>query len=183
MQIGQEVDFENLIENLSFLGYVNKDRVESRGTFSIRGGQIDIYPLNNEYPTRIIFNGDEVIELKLFDFITQRSIKNIKKVLITPSSELFQTNQEDIFKSLEIEPNKDLDEYELFQFSQNLTNYKSLLDFVSDDISINIIDFNSCKDTFSELQKIEEDSFNNLDRKSTRLNSSHSQQSRMPSSA
>ena len=162
VQIGQEVDFENLIENLSFLGYVNKDRVESRGTFSIRGGQIDIYPLNSEYPTRIIFNGDEVIELKLFDFITQRSIKNIKKVLITPSSELFQTKQEDIFKSIGIEPNKDLDEYELFQFSQNLTNYKSLLDFAPDDISINVIDFNSCKETFSELQNIEEDSFNNL---------------------
>ena len=162
VQIGQEVDFENLIENLMFLGYVNKVRVESRGTFSIRGGQIDIYPLNSEYPTRIIFNGDEVIELKLFDFITQRSIKNIIKVLITPSSELFQTKQEDIFKSIGIEPNKDLDEYELFQFSQNLTNYKSLLDFVPDDISINIIDFNSCKETFSELQKIEEDSFNNL---------------------
>ena len=162
VQIGQEVDFENLIENLSFLGYVNKDRVESRGTFSIRGGQIDIYPLNSEYPIRIIFNGDEVIELKLFDFITQRSIKNIIKVLITPSSELFQTKQEDIFKSLEIESNKDLDEYELFQFSQNLTNFKSLLDFVPDDVSINIIDFNSCKETLSEIQKIEEDSFNNL---------------------
>ena len=162
VQIGQEVDFENLIENLSFLGYVNKDRVESRGTFSIRGGQIDIYPLNSEYPTRIIFNGDEVIELKLFDFITQRSIKNIIKVLITPSSELFQTKQEDIFKSLELESNKDLDEYELFQFSQNLTSFKSLLDFVPDDVSINIIDFNSCKEIFSELQKIEKDSFNNL---------------------
>jgi Transcription-repair coupling factor (superfamily II helicase) len=87
VQIGQEVDFENLIENLAFLGYVNKDRVESRGTFSIRGGQIDIYPLNSEYPTRIIFNGDEVIELKLFDFITKRSIKNTKKVLISPSFE------------------------------------------------------------------------------------------------
>ena len=162
LQIGQEVDFENLIENLAFLRYVNKDRVESRGTFSIRGGQIDIYPLNSEYPIRIIFNGDEVVELKLFDYITQRSIKNIKKVLITPSSELFQTNQEDIYKSLEIESKKDLDEYELFQFSQNLENFKSLLDFVPDDISINIIDFNSCKEVFSELQKIEDDSFNNL---------------------
>ena len=162
MQIGQEVDFENLIENLAFLKYVNKDRVESRGTFSIRGGQVDIYPLNSEYPIRIIFNGDEVVELKLFDYITQRSIKNIKKVLITPSSELFQTNQEDIYKSLKIESKKDLDEYELFQFSQNLENYKSILDFVPDDISINIIDFNSCKEVFSELQKIEDDSFNNL---------------------
>ena len=131
VQIGQEVDFENLIENLSFLGYVNKDRVESRGTFSIRGGQIDIYPLNSEYPTRIIFNGDEVIELKLFDFITQRSLKNIKKVLITPSSELFQIKQEDIFKSLEIDSHKDLDEYELFQFSQNLTNFKCCLLYTS----------------------------------------------------
>ena len=102
LQIGQEVDFENLIENLAYLGYINKDRVESRGTFSIRGGQIDIYPLNSEYPARIIFNGDEVAELKLFDYISQRSIKNIKKVLITPSSELFQTNQEDIYKSLKI---------------------------------------------------------------------------------
>ena len=54
LQIGQEVDFENLIENLAFLRYVNKDRVESRGTFSIRGGQIDIYPLNSEYPLSLI---------------------------------------------------------------------------------------------------------------------------------
>jgi transcription-repair coupling factor (superfamily II helicase) len=162
LQIGQQVDFENLIENLRYLGYVNKDRVESRGTFSIRGGQIDIYPLNSEYPTRIIFNGDEVEDLKLFDYITQRSIKNIKKVLITPSSELFQTKQEDIYNSLEIESKKDLDEYELFQFSQNLKNFKSLLDFVPIDVSLNIIDFNACKETFIEFQKIEEDSFNNL---------------------
>ena len=70
---------------------------------------------------------------------------------------MFQTKQEDIFKSLEIEPNKDLDEYELFQFSQNLTNFRSLLDFVPDDVSINIIDFNSCKETLREIQKIEED--------------------------
>ncbi len=84
LQISQEVDFENLIENLVYLGYINKDRVESRGTFSIRGGQIDIYPLNSEYPARIIFNGDEVSELKLFDYISQRSIKNIKKFKLTP---------------------------------------------------------------------------------------------------
>ncbi len=162
LQVSQDVDFENLIENLTYLGYVNKDRVESRGTFSIRGGQIDIYPLNSEYPVRILFNGDEVAELKLFDYISQRSIKNIQKVLITPSSELFQTNQEDIYKSLEIESKKDLDEYELFQFSQNLENFKTLLDFVPDKLSINIIDFNVCKETFSEIQKTEEDSFNNL---------------------
>ncbi len=162
LQVSQEVDFENLIENLTYLGYANKDRVESRGTFSIRGGQIDIFPLNSEYPARIIFNGDEVAELKLFDYISQRSIKNITKVLITPSSELFQINQEDIYKSLEIESKKDLDEYELFQFSQNLENFKTLLDFVPDDLSINIIDFNVCKETLSEIQKIEEDSFNNL---------------------
>ena len=162
LEIRQEVDFENLIENLAYLGYVNKDRVESRGTFSIRGGQIDIYPLNSEYPARIIFNGDEVAELKLFDYISQRSIKNIKKVLITPSSELFQTNQEDIYKSLEIESKKNLDEYELFQFSQNLKSFKTLLDFVPEGVSMNIIDFNVCKETFSEIQKTEEDSFNNL---------------------
>ena len=152
LQINQEVDFENLIENLTYLGYANKDRVESRGTFSIRGGQIDIYPLNSEYPARIIFNGDEVAELKLFDYISQRSIKNIKKVLITPSSELFQTNQEDIYKSLEIESKKDLDEYELFQFSQNLENFKTLLDFVPDELSINIIDFNVCKRNATTFQ-------------------------------
>ena len=162
LQISQEVDFENLIENLVYLGYINKDRVESRGTFSIRGGQIDIYPLNSEYPARIIFNGDEVSELKLFDYISQRSIKNIKKVLITPSSELFQINQEDIYKSLKIDSKKDIDEYELFQFSQNLEKFKTLLDFVPDGLNINIIDFNVCKETFSEIQKIEEDSFNNL---------------------
>ena len=46
VQIGQEVDFENLIENLAFLRYVNKDRVESRGTFSIRGGIFILLTVN-----------------------------------------------------------------------------------------------------------------------------------------
>ena len=96
IELNEEIDFDSLIENLIHLKYQRKDRVESKGSFAIRGGQLDVYPINYDLPLRVIFDGDLVNEIKTFDTISQRSVSEKKDILIVPATELFQIKHSDI---------------------------------------------------------------------------------------
>ncbi len=72
---GEKVETKKLPERLIGLGYERVSMIEGRGEFSIRGGIIDIYPINAEWPIRIDLFGDEVESIRKFDVTTQRSIK------------------------------------------------------------------------------------------------------------
>ena len=98
----QEIDFEILIENLIHLQYLRKDRVEAKGTFAVRGGQLDVYPINRTEPIRLIFDGDTVVELRNFDPISQRSSTVEKSAMVVPATELFQINQLDILEAVSV---------------------------------------------------------------------------------
>lgn len=88
LTIGSEICIDELKEKLISIGYERFDFVESRGQFSIRGGIIDIFPMTYLHPIRVDLFGDEIDSLKEFDLITQRSIKNLKKAIITPADEI-----------------------------------------------------------------------------------------------
>ena len=157
----QEIDFESLIENLIHLQYLRKDRVESKGTFAIRGGQLDIYPINRTQPIRLIFDGDTVVEIRNFDPISQRSSTVEDSALIVPANELFQINHLDILDALSLSNIKELDEYELFQYSQNLLSDYSLLNF-AEGSSLHIVDIERCKTELEEIVNIERETFKKL---------------------
>ena len=53
--------------------YDHEALCEAPGQFAVRGGIIDVYPLNAHAPVRIDFFGDEVESLRVFDPATQRS--------------------------------------------------------------------------------------------------------------
>ena len=57
------------------------------GQFSHRGGLLDIWTPAEEYPVRLDFFGDELDTIKQFDPASQRTIKNLKEILITPARE------------------------------------------------------------------------------------------------
>lgn len=90
---GTEVDLNQLTKSLVRMGYERVGMVEGKGQFSIRGGVIDIYPMTRVNPIRIDLFGDEVDSLREFDLITQRSIKNLDQVWITPSNEIIFDSQ------------------------------------------------------------------------------------------
>ena len=161
ISIDQEIDFEILIENLIHLKYVRKDRVEAKGTFAVRGGQLDVYPINRTEPIRLIFDGDTVVELRNFDPISQRSSTVEKSSIIVPATELFQINKLDILEAVSSNKNKELDEYELFQYCQNLSSNHSLFNFV-DESSLHIVDIERCKSEFDDVVNIEQETFKNL---------------------
>ena len=158
--INEEIDFDLLIENLIHLNYQRRDRVESKGSFAIRGGQLDVFPINYDLPLRVIFDGDLVNEIKTFDTISQRSISDKNDILIVPATELFQIKHSDIL-NLSSNNKENLDDYELFQYSQNLDLEKCLLGLTSNP-TLHIVDKNLIDYQLKEIIDIEKDTFDNL---------------------
>lgn len=80
---GQETDFQQLQTQLAVqLGYDSEALCETPGQFAVRGGLIDIYPLNAGAPVRVDFFGDEIESIREFDPTTQRSGDKLERVVI-----------------------------------------------------------------------------------------------------
>lgn len=88
LDMASEVDPAQLAARLSALGYDRDTLVGRPGQFAIRGGIIDIYPLNQDNPIRLELFDTAVDSLRTFDMATQRSIANIDAVTIPPATDL-----------------------------------------------------------------------------------------------
>lgn len=84
---GQKANINDLIRNWLDHGYQLVPVVEEAGTFSHRGGIVDIYPPHREDPVRIEFSGNEIESLRSFDPVSQRSKQFMESVEIIPASE------------------------------------------------------------------------------------------------
>ena len=85
---GEEIDFSRLPQKLAEdLGYSSEILCEEPGQFAVRGGIIDVYPVNATTPYRVDFFGDEVEEIKTFDPTTQRTDKPVSSIRISSSNE------------------------------------------------------------------------------------------------
>lgn len=75
--------FDELILKLQSNFYERQNRVEGVGQFSVRGGIVDIFPENLDFPVRIEFVGEEIESIREFDITTQRSVREINEVEIS----------------------------------------------------------------------------------------------------
>ena len=88
---GQTQPFRELVRRFSEeLGYDNEAVCETPGQFSVRGGIIDIYPLNATAPVRIDFFGDQIESLRAFDPTSQRSVSDLEELAIVPAPSCIQ---------------------------------------------------------------------------------------------
>ena len=78
---------ESLILSWIGMGYEPATLVVEPGSFSRRGGILDIFPLASEYPLRIEFFDDEIDSLRRFDPADQRSIERVGSARIVPARE------------------------------------------------------------------------------------------------
>ncbi len=90
---GEIMDSDLLLKNLVLGGYERCDMVEGRGQFSRRGGIIDIFPPNRDYPVRLELFDDELDSIREFDPVTQRSLGEHPALRIPPAHELVSRNQ------------------------------------------------------------------------------------------
>ncbi|TVT20752.1 transcription-repair coupling factor [Amycolatopsis acidiphila] len=90
--VGEENDFEGVLERLVVLAYTRVDMVEKRGEFAVRGGILDVFPPTADHPYRVEFWGDEVSEIRAFAVSDQRSLPGeIQAVHAPPCRELLLT--------------------------------------------------------------------------------------------
>ncbi len=86
-RLGQEINLQQTLSLWVAHGYRPETVVEEPGTFSRRGGLIDVFPPNLSHPVRIELFGDEIDSIRSFDPITQRSIQRIQRFALAPSTE------------------------------------------------------------------------------------------------
>ena len=70
---GDEETREALVERLLAGGYQAVPLVEERGSFSVRGDILDIFPPTTAEPVRVEMFGDQIERLRWFDPVSQRS--------------------------------------------------------------------------------------------------------------
>jgi len=85
---GEEYLPEMLIEHLLSVGYTKVDVVEMHGQVTLRGGILDVYSPETDWPVRIDFFGDEVESIRRFDPDSQRSNSMLDEVLLLPLAEI-----------------------------------------------------------------------------------------------
>ena len=86
---GTEIEPQDLADLLVDAGFTREDPVEEHGSFTIRGGIVDVFPAGDLEPARIEFVGDMVESLRRFDAATQRSSGPTDQLLIVPVRERF----------------------------------------------------------------------------------------------
>ena len=85
---GQRTDPAALKNRLVRFGYEPMPQVEEPGTFSGRGGIVDIFPPSEDQPIRIEFFGDEIESVRPFNVSTQRSTAQHTALSILPANEV-----------------------------------------------------------------------------------------------
>ena len=93
---GTEIDPQELADLLVDAGFIRADPVDEHGSFTIRGGIVDVFPANDAEPVRLEFVGDMVESLRRFDPTTQRSTAAIDRLSIVPVRERFDDEEEGI---------------------------------------------------------------------------------------
>jgi len=87
LKIGDTIDLNEIISKFLKLGYTREELVTAKGQFSVRGGIIDIYPIEANMPYRIELFGDEIDSIRTFDSIDQRSKEAVQEFAINFSTE------------------------------------------------------------------------------------------------
>ncbi len=84
---GNDYDISELADRLSAMGYVRVPMVDGTRQFSVRGDIFDIFPTSSDMPCRVFFFGDTVDVINIFDPVTQRSVKRVGEISVSPESE------------------------------------------------------------------------------------------------
>ncbi|MDR0404385.1 MAG: transcription-repair coupling factor [Oscillospiraceae bacterium] len=88
LQKGAKFSIDKLRNLLNLWGYCSYDKVEAQGQFSLRGGILDVFINNENYPVRMEFFGNEIDSISYFDAETQQRQNQIDSITIVPATEI-----------------------------------------------------------------------------------------------
>jgi len=102
IEMGSELNYDELLEYFALLGYEREKLVGEVGFYSLRGSIVDFWSYSEHRPCRLEFDGDFIESIRYFDPETQRSSSHIEFVTLASkiSSEEKHLNS-DIFDYVE----------------------------------------------------------------------------------
>ena len=80
-------ELDDLPRALAAAGYADTGELDGPGTFAHRGGTLDVFPGNLDFPVRLDFFGDELEEIRRIVPATGQTISSLPSVEIYPVSE------------------------------------------------------------------------------------------------
>lgn len=133
-----------LAEDLVRMGYESAHNVVAAGQFARRGGILDLWPMQDEMPTRLEYFGDELDDLRRFDPATQRTVMEVSELLISPAREYI----------LGEHPPEGLDAKALSEFHIPLLHPEpaGLLDYLPANALVFIDDLDALREQVAELE-------------------------------
>ena len=88
---GDRANIVELEEKLLEMGYERVDKVEGKAQYAVRGGILDVFPINADMPCRIEFFDIEIDSIRVFSPETQRSVQPVERVEVYPAREIIYT--------------------------------------------------------------------------------------------
>lgn len=149
LAVGQRHQLNDLIHAWVSLGYESTTMVTEPGTFSRRGGILDIFPVASDLPVRIEFFDDELDTFRKFDPATQRTVEVVKQVTIIPAREALPELMPNAAKHLmdwfaELAPTGDVtslqQDYDAMRHAQAFSYIEHYLPYVVDN-PVSILDY------------------------------------------
>ncbi len=84
---GVEIELDDCLSRLVYLGYERVDRVSRHGEFAVRGGIVDVFPSTRRSPVRLEWWGDEVETVRAVSLATQRVVRELEGVTVYAARE------------------------------------------------------------------------------------------------
>lgn len=89
LRVSQQASPTALARRWRETGYAGGEIVREQGSFSLRGGLLDVWPYTEKSPVRLDFFGDELETMYIFDAATQRNTSRAERLLVPPAREVF----------------------------------------------------------------------------------------------
>ena len=147
LSTNQTINMGELVRQLIAHGYEPTNTVVSPGQFARRGGIIDLWPPSEENPVRLDFFGDEIDSMRHFDPATQRSMKQVDRLLVSPAREFILSDH------LHDNTRPESDPYTEFHIPLLHTSPASLLDYLPRQAMVLIDHLEDINDTILEIEE------------------------------
>src|SRR6056297_2843487 len=85
LEVGQEIDRDDLLGGLVDLNYERNDVDFTQGTFRVRGDTVEVFPMYGRYAVRVEFWGDEIDRLSKLDPLEGSVVSEEPATLVHPA--------------------------------------------------------------------------------------------------
>ena len=91
LQVGERLGRQELLRRLVNLHYTRRTHALERGSFRVRGDEVEILPTYGEEALRVVFDDDEIVELAEIDPLFGEVVREQGKVTLFPASHYVTT--------------------------------------------------------------------------------------------